>query len=76
MSMIIDKKFHSLNVLLSRVIQIWPEHKRFLLRRFTDEPQHFLTLSEQLTADILQICGDTLEEHIEGYRWMCQVINE
>ncbi len=71
-----DEKFYSLNTLVSHTIDLWPEHQRFLARRFEGESHQQLLHCEQIAADILQICGEALPDYVQGYRWMCQAINE
>lgn len=66
-------KYSSQKKIASIILQQWPDHEKFLKKRFSDDPTPFLESSERLANDILKLCGERLDEYCEDYRWMCEV---
>jgi 2-polyprenyl-3-methyl-5-hydroxy-6-metoxy-1,4-benzoquinol methylase len=49
----------------------WPEHRRFLAKRFAECTDSHLRMAETVAALILRLTNDNLEEFIADYRWHC-----
>jgi 2-polyprenyl-3-methyl-5-hydroxy-6-metoxy-1,4-benzoquinol methylase len=57
--------------------EIWPDHVRFLERRFQDNSKEELDHFELLAQDIIKLASSNLRLFCENYRWMSeQFVNE
>lgn len=64
-----------LRCLAAAILRAWPEHERFLVRRFA-EPSH-LVHADELAEAVLRLHSEAdLEQVCVDYRWMCGVVLE
>lgn len=69
-------KYESLTKLLDAQLSVWPEHARFLARRFPETTTNALGDVDELARLVLCLAGDALHDHCADYRWVCDRIKE
>ncbi len=57
-------------------VEVFPEHRDYLQRRFAGADAATLAFAEELAAMIRTICGDQLRTICEDYRWLAGVVLE
>lgn len=62
--------------LFEKVLQIWPEHKRFIGQRLKLITSDNVGFIEKVSEIIFKIKHDALDELIRGYQWMCAAVLE
>jgi 2-polyprenyl-3-methyl-5-hydroxy-6-metoxy-1,4-benzoquinol methylase len=62
--------------LLGEIVATWPAHTRVLEKSILSHQAFDIPVLERLSYSILQLTGDNLSNHIESYRWMCDIFNE
>jgi 2-polyprenyl-3-methyl-5-hydroxy-6-metoxy-1,4-benzoquinol methylase len=63
---------NAVNSIIERVRERWPEHRRFLDK--TPAPPG--ATADYLAEAVLRLAGDNLDRFIDGYRWMCSMVQE
>jgi SAM-dependent methyltransferase len=62
--------------IVDRVRQVFPEHDRFLDRRFAGIPDGHAPFCEALADRILRIVAGRIDEAVSNYRWTCRMMLE
>jgi 2-polyprenyl-3-methyl-5-hydroxy-6-metoxy-1,4-benzoquinol methylase len=68
--------FPALARIIGAVLELWPEHERFLTRSFGDRDGDVAECSERVGAMILALEGEDLRGACEDYRWTCAKLQE
>jgi SAM-dependent methyltransferase len=66
----------SLRTITSRLTDLWPEHRKYLISRFRDANEARQDRDEQVAALALRLVGDDLDKFCLDYRWMCEAFTE
>jgi 2-polyprenyl-3-methyl-5-hydroxy-6-metoxy-1,4-benzoquinol methylase len=69
-------KHPSLRAITSRLTDLWPEHRKYLIARFRDLDEARQERDEQVAALALDLIEDKLDEFCLDYRWMCEAFIE
>ncbi len=64
--------FSALSLLLKHQLEVWPEHEKFLTKRFASTD---LELAERLAQLVLRLSPDTVKL-AHDYRWLCEHLGE
>jgi 2-polyprenyl-3-methyl-5-hydroxy-6-metoxy-1,4-benzoquinol methylase len=70
----VPDSFESLSRVLATQLDVFPEHRDYLERRFADADLATLKFSDELARMIETICGSHLRTVCEDYRWLSGVI--
>jgi 2-polyprenyl-3-methyl-5-hydroxy-6-metoxy-1,4-benzoquinol methylase len=70
--MLINPRFTSLCALLSRQLQIAPDHERFFRKRFADISESELQGMEDLANNVVKLAGDRIDTILTDYAWLCE----
>lgn len=62
----------SLAKLVRHQLAAWPDHEKYLTRRFKDDAPEFLDRTEEVASLALQLIGDDVETYCADYKWMCE----
>jgi len=66
--------YPQLSALTDAIIEVWPEHKVFIARRFRDCETEHLKLSDTLAGIILKLSGDNTPRFCQDYRFTCDLL--
>src|SRR5262245_23058789 len=73
-----DQKYPKLASLANEVLELWPEHKRYLANSLRDRDQNLLAFSERL-SDMISRLATTIEGGVRAlandYRFLCEEIS-
>lgn len=58
------------------VLAVWPKHRGFLLKSFRGRDERLQAVAEQVASLVARLAGGTLDAHVAGYRWMCEMVLE
>lgn len=72
--MMVPEHLQSLARVIATQLEVFPDHERFLVRRFHGADAATLAFADDLAASIETICGERLREVCEDYRWLSGVI--
>ena len=62
----------NLNKLVNIQLEVWPEHEKYLSKRFANNDEEFLKRVDDIAALVLKLIeGKAIEFHA-SYRWMCE----
>lgn len=59
-----------LSALLDHQLAVYPEHRRYLEKRFAGASAEHLALTDELSGHVLRIAGDRIRTVCEDYKWM------
>jgi len=59
-------------VVLSKLLEIWPEHVDYCKARFAEHDKEFEGRMDELSALIIANTGEELGKYCADYRWMCE----
>ncbi|MGW6456771.1 class I SAM-dependent methyltransferase [Streptomyces sp. NPDC055078] len=62
----------ALSGIVSRVVELWPEHRGFLTTRFGAESADRLRSCESVARLVHRLVGGDLDGAVSDYRWMCE----
>ncbi len=65
-----------LAAVLAALLEVWPEHEKYLRRGFKTRSEPELEDSELVADCVLHIAGDELASYCESYRWTCDRLLE
>ena len=68
--------FPSTARIVSELLEVWPEHEKYLRARFREIDEAFEARIEELSALALKDIGNQLEQYCSCYRWMCEAFLE
>ena len=68
--------FESLSRVLAMQLDVFPEHRVYLERRFAGADSATLDFAEQISVMIETICGPQLRTVCEDYRWLSHIVLE
>lgn len=68
--------FPHTQVIVERLLALWPEHRRYLETRFRVIDPDFEGRIDELAELALRVIGDELDVYCAGYRWMCEAYVE
>jgi 2-polyprenyl-3-methyl-5-hydroxy-6-metoxy-1,4-benzoquinol methylase len=60
--------------IVARTLEIWPEHERFLIQRFTGPAEALADVCEQIAGRVLRIVAGREATAVANYRWTCQML--
>lgn len=67
----------ALETLISRLVEIWPNHRRYVDRSFADRSAELMMISEQIASCVLRLGEHTtggLDALCDDYRFFCEKI--
>src|SRR5215469_8496455 len=64
----------SLGRIVSRMLELWPEHLPYIRKSFAARSVELLAHNNEIAQLVERIAGDQLDEFIAGYRWMCETV--
>jgi len=64
--------YPSLNVVVERLIERWPEHARYCKARFDQNTPELLHRTDEYASLALRLVGADLVTYLDDYRWMCE----
>lgn len=67
-------KESSLNFIMTRLLQMWPEHEKFLKKSFEKRSPELLATSHDLADQIVKIAGEQLDRYLTSYKWTCEML--
>ena len=70
------ENFPATHRVVSRIIEIWPDHEKYIANRFHDFDENFENRIEELSNLALINIGNDLDTYINDYRWMCEIFLE
>jgi SAM-dependent methyltransferase len=62
--------YANLSTLLEHQLAVYPEHRRYLEKRFKDASPEHLRLTDELAGNVLRIAGDEVRTICADYKWM------
>lgn len=68
--------YPSLLALVSRQLEVFPDHRAFLQKRFSTATFDDLQFSEEMAEKILRIAGTNLTQICRDYKWMSEMMLE
>jgi len=68
--------YPSLAALVVKLLEVWPDHRKYLLSRFMDNSDEFLSRSEEISELVTILMDNNIDEYCLDYRWMCTNFNE
>jgi 2-polyprenyl-3-methyl-5-hydroxy-6-metoxy-1,4-benzoquinol methylase len=66
----------ALRTITSRLRDLWPEHRKYLLSRFRADDEARRDRDEQVAELALTLIGNDLDRFCLDYRWMCEAFTE
>ena len=69
-------QYFCLDRLVQRLLAAWPDHAKYIQRRFGDDDPEFLARSEEVAALIMKLLGEAIDEYCQDYIWMSTNFNE
>lgn len=67
--------YPSLDALLTRLLQLWPEHGDYVRKSFADRADAVMTTSERIAGIVLKLAGaGGVDELCGDYRFLCEKI--
>ena len=73
MSLLDDLKLYpALSKLVTQQLEVWPEHERYLEKRFRNEDSAQALRSNDIASKALRIIDNRLPTFCLDYRWMCE----
>ena len=66
----------SLGEIVSSVLSVWPEHKKFIARGIGSLGESELIQTESIAKSVRSVIAGELESYASDYRTMCQNLNE
>ena len=65
-----------LDAMAHALLDLWPEHERFLLTSFKDVTSESMTRSNDAARLAVALMGNRLNDWAADYRWMCDMLME
>jgi len=69
-------QFSQLNRLIDLQLEVFPEHRSFLAKRFADSDLAHFDFCEQLSGNVLKVAGADIRRIVEDYRWLSDMVLE
>ena len=69
-------QFAQLNRLIDLQLAVFPEHRGFLTKRFSDSDAAHLEFCDQLSGNVFAIAGNDINRIVEDYRWLSDMVLE
>ncbi|MBF0212911.1 MAG: class I SAM-dependent methyltransferase [Magnetococcales bacterium] len=60
--------------LLEAIVELWPDHLRYLTQSFAERPPEVLETTERTATLVAQIAQDNLLEYCEEYQFKCRLV--
>src|ERR1700753_2209832 len=73
---LVPTQFSKLNRLIDLQLEVFPEHRGFLAKRFADSDLDHLDFCEQLSGNVLKVAGAAIRRIVEDYRWLSDMVLE
>jgi len=73
---LVPAQFPQLNRLVDLQLEVFPEHRNFLTKRFADSDAAHLDFCEQLSGNVLKVAGGDIRRIVEDYRWLSDMVLE
>ncbi len=70
------KQFPVLKKMVEGLLLFWPEHERFIKKRFNVSDNDLLVIAGNIAKKITQISGDNLQDYYKSYKWFCDMQQE
>ena len=71
---LVPAQFSQLNRLIDLQLVAFPEHRAYLVKRFSDSDTAHLEFCEQLSGNVLRIAGGDIAQVLEDYHWLSDEI--
>src|ERR1700749_2538094 len=71
---LVPAQFLQLNRLIDLQLEVFPEHRSFLVKRFSDSDTGHLGFCEQLSGNVLKVAGPDIRRIVEDYRWLSDMV--
>lgn len=68
---LVDRRYPALRALIEAQMAAAPGHDKFFRRRFENANENELAALNEVAAHISKLIGDSLEEHVKDYVWLC-----
>ncbi len=70
----VPAQFTQLNRLIDLQLDVFPEHRAFLTKRFADSDTAHLEFCDQLSENVFRIAGGDIKRIVADYRWLSDMV--
>src|ERR1700733_10638946 len=76
MTLVDNSKYPHLANLVTEVLNVWPEHQRYLENSLRPRQESFLSFSEKLSDMVIRLAtaDGGLRMHVDDYQFLCEEI--